>query len=187
MGVASMRTQTCAAQRAARSWIAPVPGEFQPPDDVLGLAGVNSALPPMRLLHVGWRWYDPALGRFVQRDPAGLHAGNNVYAYCDGQPLSKADSMGLAADTEFCPICGKFHCFRKHHPDVPLPPLKPAQEYRIIKGVRISVKGGAAVIAVLAGGGPVAWGVGLGIICVEVYEEWTEEDENESLINEAYQ
>jgi len=182
-----MRTQTCAAQRAARSWIAPVPGEFQPPDDVLGLAGVNSALPPMRLLHVGWRWYDPALGRFVQRDPAGLHAGNNVYAYCDGQPLSKADSMGLAADTEFCPICGKFHCFRKHHPDVPLPPLKPAQEYRIIKGVRISVKGGAAVIGVLAAGGPVTWGVGLGIICVEVYEEWTEEDENESLINEAYQ
>ena len=163
------------------------PDEFRPADDVLGLAGVHPALPPIRLLHVGWRWYDPALGRFVQRDPAGLHAGNNVYAYCDGQPLSKADSMGLAADTEFCPICGKFHCFRKHHPDVPLPPLKPAQEYRIIKVVRILVEGGAAVIVVLAGGGPVALGMGLGLICVEVYEQWTEEDENESLINKAYQ
>jgi len=41
------------------------PDEFRPPDDGLGLAGVNSALPPIRLLHVGWRWYDPSLGRFV--------------------------------------------------------------------------------------------------------------------------
>jgi len=90
-----MRTQTCAAQRAARSWIAPVPGEFQPPDDGLGLAGVNSALPPIRLLHVGWRWYDPALGRFVQRDPVGLAGGLNVYVYLRANPVCVVDPLGL--------------------------------------------------------------------------------------------
>ena len=92
-----MRTQTCAAQRAARSWIAPVPGEFQPPDDVLGLAGVHPALPPVRLLHVGWRWYDPLLGRFVQRDPIGLTGGLNAYVYVSASPLALVDPLGLTS------------------------------------------------------------------------------------------
>jgi RHS repeat-associated protein len=71
------------------------PDEFGPPDDGLGLAGVNSALPPIRLLHVGWRWYDPALGRFVQRDPLGALAGLNLYVYCGSDPLRRVDPVGL--------------------------------------------------------------------------------------------
>jgi len=71
------------------------PDEFRPPDDVLGLAGVNPAVPPIRLLHVGWRWYDPSLGRFVQRDPIGLAGGVNGYLYCRGNPLSRVDPWGL--------------------------------------------------------------------------------------------
>jgi len=71
------------------------PDEFRPPDDVLGLAGVSPALPPMRLLHVGWRWYDPALGRFVQRDPLGALAGLNLYVYCGSDPLRRVDPVGL--------------------------------------------------------------------------------------------
>jgi RHS repeat-associated protein len=69
--------------------------EFQPPDDVLGLAGVNPAVPPLRLLHVGWRWYDPALGRFVQRDPIGLTGGLNVYVYLRANPVCVVDPLGL--------------------------------------------------------------------------------------------
>jgi len=68
--------------------------EFRPPDDVLGLAGVHAALPPIRLLHVGWRWYDPSLGRFVQRDPIGLADGLNVYVYCTARPLPAVDPCG---------------------------------------------------------------------------------------------
>ena len=71
------------------------PDEFRPADDVLGLAGVNSALPPLRLLHVGWRWYDPSRGRCVQRDPIGLAGGVNGYLYCRGNPLSRVDPWGL--------------------------------------------------------------------------------------------
>jgi len=71
------------------------PDEFQPPDDVLGLAGVHAALPPLRLLHVGWRWYDPSLGRFVQRDPVGLAGGLNVYVYLRANPVCVVDPLGL--------------------------------------------------------------------------------------------
>jgi len=71
------------------------PDEFRPPDDVLGLAGVNPTLPPLRLLHVGWRWYDPSLGRFVQRDPVGLAGGLNVYVYLRANPVCVVDPLGL--------------------------------------------------------------------------------------------
>jgi hypothetical protein len=53
------------------------------------LAGVNPALPPITLLHVGARWYDPSLGRFVQRDPIRLVGGFNCYSLRN--PLGRTD------------------------------------------------------------------------------------------------
>jgi len=46
-------------------------------------------------LHVGHRYYDPASGRFVQRDPIGIRGGLNTYAYVLNNPLSGADPSGL--------------------------------------------------------------------------------------------
>jgi hypothetical protein len=66
-----------------------------PPNDLLGLRGVNPNLPPITLLHVGARWYDPALGRFVQRDPIGIDGGVNLYLYCGANPLASVDPLGL--------------------------------------------------------------------------------------------
>ena len=31
------------------------------------LQGANTSLAPVALQHVGWRWYQPGIGRFVQR------------------------------------------------------------------------------------------------------------------------
>ena len=42
---------------------------------------------------LGNRFYDPSIGRFLSRDPAG--AGDNWYAYCDNNPVSASDPTGL--------------------------------------------------------------------------------------------
>ena len=45
-------------------------------------------------LHVGARYYDPASGRFVQRDPLGIAGGANTYVYCNDNPLIFVDPNG---------------------------------------------------------------------------------------------
>ena len=62
---------------------------------ILSLAGVNTALAPITLQHLGWRWYQPDTGRFVQRDPIGIFGGMNVYAYAESSPLATVDPSGL--------------------------------------------------------------------------------------------
>jgi len=62
----------------------------------------------MPFLHVGARYYDPATGRFLQRDPIGVSAGPNVYAYVGTAPTRWVDPTG----TE------------------PLPPLTPGNIFR---------------------------------------------------------
>ena len=62
----------------------------------LVLYGGNPDLPPILLLHVGERWYQPGIGRFVQRDPFGIDGGLNTYGYMDGEPLAGVDPSGLA-------------------------------------------------------------------------------------------
>ena len=42
---------------------------------------------------LGHRYYDANVGRFISSDPA--KAGNNWYAYCDNDPLSRTDPTGL--------------------------------------------------------------------------------------------
>ncbi len=45
-------------------------------------------------LHVGARYYDPASGRFLQRDPIGIIGGRNAYAYARNQPTDNIDPSG---------------------------------------------------------------------------------------------
>ena len=50
-----------------------------------------------------FRYYDPALGRYVQSDPLGLPGGMNVYAYL-ANPLVRVDVRGLSGDSgDACP------------------------------------------------------------------------------------
>ncbi|MDC6171315.1 RHS repeat-associated core domain-containing protein, partial [Paucibacter sp. XJ19-41] len=41
------------------------------------------------------RYYHPGLGQFISRDPLGLAAGINPYAYADGNPVMFNDPEGL--------------------------------------------------------------------------------------------
>ena len=61
----------------------------------LVLYGGNPDLPPILLLHVGERWYQPSVGRFVQRDAHGILAEPNVYIYCADDPTGSVDPEGL--------------------------------------------------------------------------------------------
>jgi len=64
---------------------------YQTDADVYGGPG---AFP---FLHVGARYYDPATGRFLQRDPIGILGGLNVYSYVVSTPTTIVDPQGLQA------------------------------------------------------------------------------------------
>ena len=64
--------------------------------------GIDMRLPGQSLqLETGslsqnrYRDYDPSLGRYIEADPLGIEAGQNLYAYVDGNPLNDEDPWGL--------------------------------------------------------------------------------------------
>lgn len=47
------------------------------------------------LYHMGARYYDPQLGRWLSEDPAGIAGGLNLYAYAGNDPVNRRDPTGL--------------------------------------------------------------------------------------------
>jgi len=52
----------------------------------------------VEFIHVGARWYDPATGRFLQRDPIGIQGGLNVHLYVNALPVLLVDPEGKGAN-----------------------------------------------------------------------------------------
>ena len=44
------------------------------------------------------RWYDPATGRWLSKDPIGISGGLNLYAFCGDDPVNYVDPLGLCND-----------------------------------------------------------------------------------------
>jgi len=51
-----------------------------------------------------YRAYDPAVGRWVSRDPIGEVGGENIYAYVGGNPIYFVDPLGLAVGDSYTTI-----------------------------------------------------------------------------------
>lgn len=59
----------------------------------------------VRLQLARFRWYDPRLGRWIQRDPAAYIDGANMFAYGRAQPITGSDTYGLNPDFSASPQC----------------------------------------------------------------------------------
>jgi len=47
------------------------------------------------LYFMGTRFYDPEVGRFINKDPIGYDGGNNLYAYTENNPVNWIDPLGF--------------------------------------------------------------------------------------------
>jgi RHS repeat-associated protein len=50
------------------------------------------------LLYYGYRWYDPATGRWASRDPIGESGGLNLYGFVGNDGTNHLDKLGLSPE-----------------------------------------------------------------------------------------
>ncbi|MDD4406250.1 MAG: RHS repeat-associated core domain-containing protein [Parabacteroides sp.] len=50
------------------------------------------------LVYYGYRYYSPALGRWLSRDPIEERGGLNLYGFVNNDPVNKWDKLGLISD-----------------------------------------------------------------------------------------
>jgi RHS repeat-associated protein len=62
-----------------------------------GQAGYYTDPNSFGLVLCGQRWYSPLFGRWLSRDPIGYAGGQNLYAYCDDNPVRGIDPGGTDA------------------------------------------------------------------------------------------
>ena len=76
-----------------------------------GTATVNLRMPggfdaESGFSHNGFRDYVPAIGRYLESDPLGVAAGQNLYGYAGGNPFANIDPWAR--------LLGRQHLFRSY-------------------------------------------------------------------------
>ncbi len=80
--------------------------DYDPYGELIGSGGSKVEVCPFRfatrytdsesgLVYYGHRFYEPGLGRFLNRDPIGELGGNNLYAMAGNDPVGHWDYLGL--------------------------------------------------------------------------------------------
>ena len=94
----------------------------------LGVVTSGSGLVDMRA-----RFYDPALGRFLQRDPVGISGGSDLYAFVLNSPLNAVDPLGTRVSRSGNPVNivnGNFNVGPGSTVNIVLPPGETSNEWR---------------------------------------------------------
>ncbi len=86
-------TTSAIAQRIDYDVFGQVLSDSNPGFQPFGFAG-GLYDPDTKLVRFGARDYDAEAGRWVNKDPRGFEAGNNLYEYVDGDPVNKFDPTG---------------------------------------------------------------------------------------------
>lgn len=79
--------------------------EYDPFGRLLHAEGAYASANPFRfstkwaddetgLLYYGYRYYNPFLGRFINRDPIGEEGGVNLYGFCSNDSVNRWDMLG---------------------------------------------------------------------------------------------
>jgi len=106
-------------------------------------------------LHVGARYYDPAIGRFMQRDPIGIRGGFNVYVYVDSTPTVDVDPSGLSS---LWPNEGRI----RYGPSRPRGTATKRIGFRVGKGLHLfGARGALAFGGSCAGAAGIGYGTGI--------------------------
>ena len=60
------------------------------------------------LVNFRMRWYDPATGRWLSKDPIGLDGGMNLYAFCGNAPNTDNDPFGRCGENSQRPYLERY-------------------------------------------------------------------------------
>ena len=78
-------------------------------------------------MYYGYRFYSPAKGRWLGRDPIGESGGLNMQAFVSNNPAGLFDPDGREAGFSYCPLCrrlippGRNRCSCGYRVPLPLP------------------------------------------------------------------
>jgi RHS repeat-associated protein len=107
------------------------------------------------LVYMRSRYYTPAIGRFVNKDPIGFFGGLNHYSYVGADPVNWIDPSGLRRQGKqnvlFCPITGGAYPQGPYVPELfPEEPDPSAEDFLDIMGLLIGLGVPEAAIALAA-------------------------------------